>query len=424
MIKMKFSHITDCHLGAWKEPKMQELNLESFNKAIGISIQEKVDFVLITGDLFDTAIPPIEIIASCAEKLKNLKENNIPCYIIAGSHDFSASGKTIITVLEKAGLCMNVSYNLSDNSQALNNKFFSDKNYFISGLAGKKLGLEQKDLLDFKEELDEKKFNILGLHTTIKELLPKSMINQVEKGNIDAISAEEILKNEKLKKFNYFALGHIHNPLIKEIKGEIFAYPGALFPNNFSEIVENKKGGFLIINFREGKNTQIEDIKEIPIEIKKVQFIDIDANGLNPSSLREKIFQEAKNFELEDKILAIKIQGTIENGKISDIEFDEIETYFQSRGVYCLLKSISKLESKEFQIQVKESEGKTIEEIEEHVINSALEQEVISLEEKTMMNILIKNLDTEKIDGETNETFANRIMNDIIHALNIKEIWN
>ena len=179
---MKFSHIADCHLGSWREPKMQELNLNSFKQAIEISIKEKVDFILIGGDLFDTAIPSIEIIASCAENLKELKEQQIPCYIIPGSHDFSASGKTMITVLEKAGLCINISYNLS-NLNKLSEKVFFDKPYFLSGLAGKKLGLEQQDLLEFNGEVNESKFNILGLHTTIKELLPESMLNQVEKEN-------------------------------------------------------------------------------------------------------------------------------------------------------------------------------------------------------------------------------------------------
>ena len=420
---MKFSHIADCHLGSWREPKMQELNLNSFKQAIEISIKEKVDFILIGGDLFDTAIPSIEIIASCAENLKELKEQQIPCYIIPGSHDFSASGKTMITVLEKAGLCINISYNLS-NLNKLSEKVFFDKPYFLSGLAGKKLGLEQQDLLEFNGEVNESKFNILGLHTTIKEILPESMLNQVEKGNINAISAEEILKNEKLKKFNYFALGHIHNPLIKEIKGEVFAYPGALFPNNFSELVENKRGNFLIVNFNEGEDTKISDIREIPIETKKVQFIDVRADGLNPISLREKIFSEAKNLDLENKIVAIKIQGIMENGKISDISFDEIETYFESRNIYCLLRNISKLESKEFEMQIDESEGKTMEEIESHVINSALEQKAISLDEKERLTVLMKTMDTEKIEGETNDTFATRITNDLVAILDLKEIWS
>jgi len=53
----KFAHITDCHLGSWRNPKLRELNLQAFEKSISISIKEQVDFILITGDFFDVNIP-------------------------------------------------------------------------------------------------------------------------------------------------------------------------------------------------------------------------------------------------------------------------------------------------------------------------------------------------------------------------------
>ncbi|MBY8985957.1 MAG: hypothetical protein KGD65_12860, partial [Candidatus Lokiarchaeota archaeon] len=34
-----------------------------------------------------------------------IKDAGIKCYIIAGSHDYSVSGKTFLDVLEKAGFC-------------------------------------------------------------------------------------------------------------------------------------------------------------------------------------------------------------------------------------------------------------------------------------------------------------------------------
>jgi len=106
------------------------------------------------------------------------------------------------------------------------------------------------------------------------------------------------------------------------------------------------------------------------------------------------------------------------------VTFDEIETYFESRNIYCLLRNISKLESKEFEMQIDESEGKTMEEIESHVINSALEQKAISLDEKERLTVLMKTMDTEKIEGETNDTFATRITNDLVAILDLKEIWS
>ena len=61
---MKFAHISDCHLGGWRQPELEHLNLESFKKVIDGCLLEKVDFVLACGDLFDTAFPSIETLKS------------------------------------------------------------------------------------------------------------------------------------------------------------------------------------------------------------------------------------------------------------------------------------------------------------------------------------------------------------------------
>ena len=47
---MKFAHLSDCHLGGWRQPELQALNLESFKQAIDESIKEQVEFMLFTGD--------------------------------------------------------------------------------------------------------------------------------------------------------------------------------------------------------------------------------------------------------------------------------------------------------------------------------------------------------------------------------------
>src|SRR3989344_889787 len=105
---VKFAHLSDVHLGGWKQKPLQELNFQSFQKAVQISIDEKVDFILIAGDLFDTAYPPIEILKETFAEFRKIKESKIPCFIISGSHDYSVSGKTFLEVLEHAGFCENV----------------------------------------------------------------------------------------------------------------------------------------------------------------------------------------------------------------------------------------------------------------------------------------------------------------------------
>ncbi|MBI4151230.1 DNA repair exonuclease, partial [Candidatus Woesearchaeota archaeon] len=105
---MKFAHIADVHLGGWREPALREANAQSFSACIDKIIEERVDFLLIAGDLFNTSVPPIDALKLAVQKLNEVKRATIPVYLIPGSHDASPSGKTMLDVLEEAGLFINV----------------------------------------------------------------------------------------------------------------------------------------------------------------------------------------------------------------------------------------------------------------------------------------------------------------------------
>ena len=100
----RFAHLTDCHLGAWRNPVLRQMNLKAFQRAIEISIQKKVDFILITGDFFDVNIPDLSIVKKAVDILQNAKQSGIEIYMIYGSHDFNASSTSIIDILHSTGL--------------------------------------------------------------------------------------------------------------------------------------------------------------------------------------------------------------------------------------------------------------------------------------------------------------------------------
>src|SRR3989344_9518417 len=133
---MKFGHLADCHIGGWRDPKLKELSIIAFEKAIVRCIEENVGFLLIAGDLFNNSLPSIDLIKITADILNRLKNHDIDVYIIPGSHDFSPSGKTMLDVFDKAGLVINV-MKIEDNQL----KFSIDKtNTKITGLVGLRSG--------------------------------------------------------------------------------------------------------------------------------------------------------------------------------------------------------------------------------------------------------------------------------------------
>lgn len=376
---VRFAHISDVHLGGWKQQPLQELNFQSFRKAVDICIEKKLDFVLISGDLFDSAYPGIEILKETFAEFKKLKDTNIPCFIIAGSHDYSISGKTFLDVLEKAGFCKNVMDIEQDEEKMILNPILY-KGVAIYGYPGKKSGLEIQDLRKIKLNDSPGMFKIFMLHTTIDKA----------KGTLPIDSIE----TEFLPKADYYALGHLHI----DFQYQNFVYPGPIFPNNFQELEDLQHGSFYIVD------TDLENsLQKVELKIKEVVLINIEIkNALNAT---EKIIAELEKNEIEDKIILLRLKGELETGNNSDIKFSQIEDIALRKKAYFLLKNTHELKTKEIEMDV---EVKDIENIEEETIRIYSEQNPVDFNK--FIPQLINSLSTEKQEGEKTESFVNRLL--------------
>ena len=101
---MRFAHLADCHIGAWRDKKLKELNLQAFITALDSCADKKVDFIIISGDLFDTTLPDLSIVKKAVDKIKEVNNQGIPFYITYGSHDFAPNAVSIIDILTSSGL--------------------------------------------------------------------------------------------------------------------------------------------------------------------------------------------------------------------------------------------------------------------------------------------------------------------------------
>ena len=201
-MKTKFAHLADCHLGGWRYEELRDLNFKSFQKTIQTCIEENVEFILISGDLFDSAYPSIDILKETFAEFRKIKQANIPVYIIAGSHDFSTSGKTFLDVLEKAGFCKNVE-DITVEEDKIKLKPHLHKDIAIFGYSGRKSGMEIEELR--KVEFDSiHPFTIFMIHTTISDVV----------GTIPMDSIDKL----KLPLADYYAMGHIHQVFEKKVK--------------------------------------------------------------------------------------------------------------------------------------------------------------------------------------------------------------
>ena len=390
--KMRFAHLADCHIGSWRDPKLNNAATEAFTKAIDLCIKQETDFIIIAGDLFNTSLPNIDHLKQVTKTLKILKDKNIPVYLVAGSHDFSASGKTMLDVLENAGLITNVAKGEEENNQ-LNLKFTIDQKTQakITGMLGKKGMLEKTyyESLNKTPLEEEQGYKIFVFHSLLSEFKPSDM----EK--IEAQPLSLLPKN-----FNYYAGGHPHFIFQKqEPNYGLITYPGPLFPNNFKELETLQKGGFYIVENNE--------ITHHPIQLYNVHPIKINADNKTTEQIEQGIKQDIENQEFNNTIVTIRVKGTLNSGKISDINFKDIFQILYNKSAYFVLKNTANLKTKEFdEIKI---HADSVDEIEDKLIKEHLGQQKISLDEEDLTKQLMKTLETEKKDGETVATFEKRL---------------
>jgi len=395
---MKFAHLADCHIGSWKDPRLRDANTEAFKRAIAMCIEQVVDFIIIAGDLFNTSMPSIDCLKMVVQNLQKLKEHSIPVYLIAGSHDFSPSGKTMLEVLESAGLFINVAKGEVIEDK-LKLKFTIDKKtqVKITGLLGKKGSLEKSFYENLiKDNLEQEQgYKIFIFHSLLSELKPKEF-EDVESQPLSFLP----------KYFNYYAGGHPHFVFHTTVKDYgIIAYPGPLFPNNFKELEQLGGGGFYII---EDTKVSFE-----PLQMYNVFPIKIDCNHKTPDKVKELILTEIKNQEFINTIVTIRLYGVLESGKQNDVDLKEVFQLLYDKGAYFVMKNTNALSTKEFE-EIKVNTG-SADEIERSIIKEHLGQSkrfTVEKEER-LIHSLMQVLNTEKNEGENVSDFETRITDEL-----------
>ncbi len=411
---MKFAHMADCHLGGWSDPILREINSDCFEKALQVCIDEKVDFVLISGDLFDTSRPAIDVMERAVSIIKDVRDAGIRVYVIEGSHDFSPTGKTMLRVLEKTGLFRRVSRGKETDDGKLQLTFTSDEETGtkITGLIGRMGALETSlyKSLDRASLKGEDGFKIFMFHTALSELKPEEYEH-----------AESMPISLLPKGFDYYAGGHIHQNSEHKWKGYgPIVFPGPTMPANFRELEQLSTGGLYINTVQSG--TVSTEWKSL--DIYEVTKIHVDAQDKTPTSVESEIEQHV-DTDLKDKIVLLRVEGTLKSGKPKDIDFRRLTSLMKEKGAKTVKRNIGKLTSSEYrEIKVTVSSREELEDklIQEHA--GQLKMKGISTKKEIQLTKeLISTLVEGKSPDEKKKDYQTRLKSDVLTILGIKDKW-
>ncbi len=337
----RFAHISDCHLGAWRDKTLRQLNLNAFMKAMDACAEKNVDFILICGDLFDKNIPDLDIVEKAASKMREIRSKGIEIYVIYGSHDYSPAATSIIDVLHSSGLftkIMDTDSDYAGNKISLN--FLQDKKTGakIVGISGRRASLERYyyEILDRERLEKEQGFKIFAFHIGVNELMGG-----------DLRTEECIPMSFFPRGFNYYAGGHIHSRIEKNENGYgLFVYPGTTFGWNYNDLENTARGeqrGFLIVDFED----RIKNIEFIGTMSNDVKLFDINADGKTADRVKELLENVANENDFQNSIALIKIKGTMSVGKQSEINTQPVRENIYSKGAVNVFINRNALSSKE-----------------------------------------------------------------------------
>lgn len=246
---MKLLYFTDSHIRG-SSPKSRKDNYfetvkNKLNEIVSLSKENKVDYILHGGDLFDRPDVSISVVNDIAPILQSFQA---PIYAISGNHDIyghnpKTLSRTMLGLLNAIGIVHNLNYKkiiLEDETCKLQLSGAP----FIYGIDRE----EHKHLYLVNEKTEGVDFAIHLVHGLLME---KKFLNNVP---------HTLISDIKDTKADLTISGHYHFGFpLQEVEGKLFINPGAIVRISNSNIEMKRRPKVLLIELIRNKC----EIKEI-----------------------------------------------------------------------------------------------------------------------------------------------------------------
>ena len=265
---MRIIHTSDWHLGHTLMDKTREEEMRSFfSFLIDVIIKEKVDALLISGDIFDTGTPSnaaLSLYYSFLASIKNTECKDV--FIIAGNHDSPALLSAPKEILEMVNVHIYATkedikpYVIGEKVVVLPIPFPRDQELrrLVQGGTIKeeddRLRLAIEEL--YKTETEKTASAYPSLPIVAMGHLMATNINVEDKPDLYIGGLGSIDSGSFPKALSYVALGHIHKKMNLNSSGTL-CYSGSPIPFSFKEAKDTKVLKLVEI---EGSETKVSDI--------------------------------------------------------------------------------------------------------------------------------------------------------------------
>ena len=319
---IRLLHIADIHIGTKFVSRKEEVRkilkksvMKAFQNAIDFAIEERVDGVIIAGDLFDSGEIPFHGEAGFIAMMERLEDARIHVFYTSGNHD-PYQGSTLYEKLKKYTY-IHPFYNKVAETIDIISQSGQAYKVISAGHDGPAISDNIIKTFPIKSGHD--------IHIGIGHTMVSAVNGTVDHGNYMPCSLEDL----KSKKYDYFALGHIHKAMELDEEGRI-RYAGNIQGRHINETGE--KGGWLI-------KLENGDIDSTFVPFHQVEWqeitVNLSANDDTTYALQERI-KEGLFIHLSKGrqfIVRINLEGqTPLYNRIDDEAISELEEFVESLG--------------------------------------------------------------------------------------------
>ena len=299
---MRFLHTADWHLGRifYGQYLTDDQAYVLEHQFFTILKEEKIDGILLAGDVFDRAVPPIEAIGLWDSIITRLAmDYKVPLFVVSGNHDGAERLEVGRSMLSESGIhiwgsphhaLQPFEFEGADGRVAICPMPFSEPRRIGDALGlnsseSKPVDTDTTDdtLFSYVDDKDQEAV-ALNLHNYdqmyqawsdyLYKQVPKQMrsiaishafVMGGEVGGSErtlSVGGSEQVSPHVFKNFHYTALGHLHGP--QRMGADHIRYSGSPLKYSFDE--QGQKKSFTIIDMDTKGNV---DISTIPVEAKR-----------------------------------------------------------------------------------------------------------------------------------------------------------
>lgn len=262
---LKILHLSDLHIGKTvNDFSMLEDQRYLLEQIFSLIEKEKINALLIAGDVYDKSVPSEEAVGLLDNFLRRLADRDVDTFIISGNHDSDERLNFGSSLFEKNRIYIAAKYDGHIYKKTCRDEFGNINVFLLPFIKASQVQhfYPEEKIESYDDavrvalshaEIDVSERNILVAHQFVTGAGKDPELAGSENAAVLHVGTVEKIGVDCFDKFDYVALGHIHSA--QRVGREEVRYAGSPLKYSLSEV--NHKKNAPVVTFKEKGSVEI-----------------------------------------------------------------------------------------------------------------------------------------------------------------------